>query len=69
MILCAYRQPTRNPSASAVAMRPITPGENPIAENRSGSKDPRTPAPSMVSAVLASGGATRHGMAVSAVMG
>jgi hypothetical protein len=36
----------------------------PIAENRNGSRVPKKPEPSMISAVLISGGATRHGMAV-----
>ena len=49
--------------ASAVAIRPITPGVIPIAEKRSGSSDPMTPAPTMTEAVLISGGATRHGRA------
>src|ERR1022692_2652493 len=64
IILFAYRQPTKKPNASAVAINPMTPGENPIAENRSGSSDPMTPAPIMISAVLMRGGATRQGMAV-----
>src|SRR5271170_4217566 len=35
-----------------------------MAENRSGSSEPKKPEPNMISAVLMSGGATRHGMAV-----
>src|ERR1700678_1577775 len=66
--LCAYRHPTRNPRASAAAIRPITPSDNPKAENRSGSRVPRKPEPSMISAVLIRGGATRHGMAAGRAM-
>jgi hypothetical protein len=33
-----------------------------MAEKRNGSSEPMTPAPTMMSAVLASGGNTRHGM-------
>src|ERR1700732_3294665 len=62
--LWAYRHPTRNPSASAVAISPITPSDRPRAENRNGSSEPKKPEPTMISAVLISGGATRHGMAV-----
>jgi hypothetical protein len=35
----------------------------PIAENRSGSSEPRYPEPNMISAVLIKGGATRQGIA------
>ena len=35
-----------------------------MAENRSGSSEPRKPEPIMSRAVLIKGGATRHGMAV-----
>ena len=47
-----------------MAISPITPSDSPKAENRNGSSEPKKPEPSMSSAVLISGGATRHGMAV-----
>src|ERR1700723_1000175 len=61
--LWAYRHPTRNPRASAAAIRPMTPSDSPKAENRRGSSVPKKPAPSMISAVLIKGGITRQGMA------
>src|ERR1700679_3116444 len=60
--LWAYRHPTKNPRASPAAINPIPPPDNPRAENRSGSRVPRKPDPSMISAVRGGGGATRHGM-------
>src|ERR1700691_1283862 len=61
--LWAYRHPTRKPRASAAAIRPITPSDNPKAENRRGSSVPKKPDPSMINAVLIKGGITRQGMA------
>ncbi len=48
-----------------MAISPITPSDSPMAEKRSGSSEPKKPEPSMISAVLASGGTTRHGMGAS----
>jgi hypothetical protein len=50
-------------------MKPMMPGDIPMAEYRNGSSEPSTPAPTMISAVLTSGGATRHGMRVALVAG